>query len=83
MFLLFNGLQVEERVEPFAHELALSPLNLDLLLGQGSQENEESEGITNGPVGPDLWQAGSHLVSEIVLSNIEQVGSGVEASEEG
>ena len=74
---------MEERVEPLAHDLALSPLNLDLLLGEGSQKNEEADSVADGPVGPHLGDASLHLAGEVVLINIEQVGCGVEASEEG
>ena len=42
---------MEERVEPFAHNLSLSPLHGDLVLGEGSEENEESDGIADSPVG--------------------------------
>ena len=65
-----------ERVEPFAHIQALSPLDCDLIHGQGSKQNEKANGIAEGPVGPDLGDTGFHLVSKVVLSNIEQVGCG-------
>ena len=67
---------MEERVEPLAHVLALSPLDSDLILGQRSKQNEEGNSIAEGPVGPDLGDTGFHLVSKVVLSNIEQVGCG-------
>ena len=80
---LLNRLQMEEGVEPLAHDLALSPLDGDLVLGEGSQKNEESDGVADGPVGPDLGDACLHGAGEIVLLNIEQVASGVSEGKQG
>jgi len=73
---------VEERVEPFAHDLSLSPLHGDLVLGEGSEENEESDGIADGPVGPNLGNACLHGAGEVILLDVEQVASGVHSCEE-
>ena len=77
----FNGLQVKERVEIFAHYLSLSPLHGDLVLGQGSEQDEERDGVANGPVGPHFGDACLHRASKIVLLNVKQIASGVHASE--
>ena len=48
---------MEERVEPFAHDLSLSPLNGDLILGQGSEEDEESDSVANmANIAALIWQ---------------------------
>ena len=83
VLLILNRLQMEQRVEPLAHNLTLSPLNLNLLLGEGSEEDEESNCIADSPPGPDLGDTRSHLISKVVLSNIEHVGCGVATNEKG
>lgn len=71
-----DGVEVIERVEPLAHELSLSPLNCDLVLGEGSEENEQADGVDAGPVGPDLGDAGSHQVGEVVLIDVQHAYGG-------
>ena len=39
--LFLVGLKMEERVEPLSHDKSLSPLDLNLLLGEGSEQDEE------------------------------------------
>jgi hypothetical protein len=63
----FNGVQVIERIEPLAHDLSLSPLHSDLVSGQRSEENEEADTIEYTPVCPDLRDACSHHIWEVVL----------------
>ena len=74
---------MEERVEPFAHSYSLSPLNLDLILGKGSQQDKQCEDVESGPVGPNAGNAGAHLIGEIVLLDIEHVCSSVAEGENG
>ena len=75
LFALLDGLQMEERVEPLTHNLALSPLDGDLVLGEGSQQNEEGNSVADGPVSVDLEDALEHQLGEIVLLDKEKVYS--------
>lgn len=77
-----NGVEMIERVEPLAHDLSLSPLDCDLVLGEGSEENEQADGVDSGPVGPDLGDAGSHQVGEVVLIDVQHAYGGGARSEE-
>ena len=70
-------------VKPFAHILALSPLLCDFILGQGSQENEESHSVDGSPVGPNARDSGSHDISEVALLDVEQVNSCGASSHQG
>ena len=72
---------MEERVEPFAHDLSLSPLHGNLVLGEGSEQHEESDGIADSPVGPHLGDACFHGAGEVILLDVEQVASGVHSCE--
>ena len=69
----FRGLEVVKGVEPFSHDFALVPLNCDLVLGEGSEQNEQADGVAHSPVGPDLWNTSPHFVSEVILLDVEQV----------
>jgi hypothetical protein len=64
-----------ERVKPFAHDLSLSPLDGDLILGKGSEKDKQRYGVESSPVGPYLWDSCAHGIGEIVLLNIEQASS--------
>ena len=71
---------MEERIQPLAHKEALSPLDFNLLSGKGSKKNEECDDIGDGPECPNARNAGSHLIGEIVLLNVEHVYRSVPSS---
>lgn len=71
-----------EGVEPLAHHSSLLHLHLDLFLSQGSQQHEQRDGVEDGPVSPHLRDAGSNCICEVVLLDVEKVGSSGTCSEE-
>lgn len=79
----FDGFEMVERVEPLAHDLSLSPLNGDLVLGEGSQQHEQAHCVADAPVLPDSGDASTHLIWEVVLLDVQQVGCSGSGGEEG
>jgi hypothetical protein len=80
--ILHVFIQMESALEPLAHSETLSDLNVDLIRGQGLEENEsdgnvEAEGVHNSG-----GNAGAALLGEVALLDEEHVGAGEKSSGE-
>ena len=74
---------MEKRVEPFTHSESLSPLDLNLILGKGSQQHKQCKGVEYGPVGPNAGNASAHFINKILLLDKEHVCSSVAKGKNG
>lgn len=69
-------------VEVLAHDQSLSPLLSDLLLGEGSQEDWDDDGVAESPVLPGWEDSRPGNIGEVTLLDVQHVESGEEGGEE-
>ena len=76
------GVQMEGRVEEFAHNETLSHLNSHFLLLKRSKQNEGDDRVEAEDLAPDRDESLLHDGGEVAFSDEEHVGPGVDSSHE-
>ena len=75
-------LEMEERVEPLAHDHSLPELNLDLLLVKWPEKHEANCTVESSSVQPDWKKSLAHDGGEVALLDVEHVGQGEDEGSE-